>query len=125
MLPSPNNPTGDPPVSRGAGAGDRRPSDQPPGTDLLPPGSYAVLRTPSGKPLPPIIYGTTTARPKLPARLEGNPAREHFFTVGSVKGSTNWQVLWTDAPDLPGYTVAIAVPTTAVTRGLQSLLLVE
>lgn len=118
-------PDGRPTGHGGAGPGDRQPPDQPPGTDLLPPGSYAVLRTASGKFLAPIIYGTSTARPKLPARLEGNPARDHFFTVGSVKGSTNWQVLWTEAPDLPGYTVAIAVPTTAVTRGLQTLLLVE
>jgi two-component system OmpR family sensor kinase len=108
----------------GGGPGGGQP-DHPDGPVELPPGSYAVLRTPSRKWLAPIIYGTSTERPKLPSHLERDPDSGQFFTVGSVTGSTMWQVLWADAPDLPDYGIAVAVPTTAVTRGLRTLVLVE
>ncbi len=117
---------GEPPQGGGGGRpGDSRQHDQPDGPVELPPGSFAVLRTPSGKWLAPIIYGTSTARPKLPSQLNGDPEKGQFLTVGSISGSTKWQVLWADAPGLPRYGIAVAVPTTAVTRGLQTLLLVE
>jgi hypothetical protein len=101
------------------------PPEQGSPTVVLPPGTYAVLRTPAGRTLTPITFGTANVRPDLPAHFSGHPNADNFFTVGSVKGPTTWQVLWTAAPELPGYTVALAAPTTGVMAGLRSLVLVE
>ena len=106
----------------GAGAqGSGGPRGNPPVE--IPPGTYAELLNPAGTVLAQVQLVTTTAQPKLPAKVPAATPGGRFFTVGSSSGSGGFRVLVRSGVD--GNTTLIAVPTTEVTDAVQRLILIE
>jgi two-component system OmpR family sensor kinase len=90
---------------------------------VVPPGTYAELRSPSGTVLSHILFSTNAAQPRLPTRLPTATSSGRLLTVGSSTGSGSFRVLVVAGRD--GDTTVIAVPTTEVTNALHRLILIE
>jgi two-component system OmpR family sensor kinase len=92
---------------------------------VVPPGTYAVLRDPSGTTLSAIQLSDTSARPDIPAHLVAPGTGDRLFTTGSAVGSGDWRVLVTHANRPFGGSVIVAVPTKEVQSSLQELVIIE
>ena len=91
---------------------------------LGPTGSYAELRSATGKTLAGVLYGSTSSsRPKFPAHLPMHQTR----TVSSVSGGGSWRVMAVPAtpPAAAGDTVLVAIPLSGVESSLHHLVLIE
>ncbi|MGH9094851.1 MAG: sensor histidine kinase, partial [Acidimicrobiales bacterium] len=113
-----------PPYDGGSGGalGGQRGSGGP--SPVVPPGTYAELRSASGAVLvAPIPFGNGAAQPRLPATLPPPTANGRLFNVGTTTGSGGFRVL--EIPARDGGTTLIAVPSTEVTNAVHNLLLIE
>jgi two-component system OmpR family sensor kinase len=92
---------------------------------LVPPGTYAELRTTNGKVITSSHFGSTsTSRPKLGAHLTVGALQ----TVGSAQGTGRWRVLVSSAgarTPASGDLVVVAVPLSSVDSSLHHLVLIE
>jgi two-component system OmpR family sensor kinase len=121
-----NSPGGNPQFPAGAGRG---PAGPPPGGGqggpqvVVPPGTYAELRSADGTIVSHIQLSSSSSQPKLPTVLAAAPAGGRLFTVGSSSGSGTFRVL-----ELAGRnqgTTLIAIPTTEVTNALHRLMAID
>jgi two-component system OmpR family sensor kinase len=113
-----------------AGPGAGNPEGRPPGPSgpgrpptVVPPGTFAELRSPAGVVLCNIQATGSNAQPRLPSPLPSPSPGGRILTVGSTSGSGTFRVLI--SPGRGGATTAIAIPTTEVTDALRHLKLVE
>ncbi len=100
--------------------GGQRQGGGPP--DLVPFDTYAQLRSSSGTVLASIKLSSTSNRPQIHA-ADVHVGRT--FSTGSASGSTRWRVFVAAADRPAGAVVVVAVPLTAVTEPLHSLVLIE
>ncbi len=112
----------------GPGAAREGPSGPPgPGPGgpsvVVPPGTYAELRSADGTVLSRIQASSSSAQPRLPSPLPSPTPGGRIFTVGSTTGSGHFRVLV--SPGRAGATTVIAIPTTEVTDALRRLALLE
>jgi two-component system, OmpR family, sensor kinase len=98
---------------------------------LVPPGTYAILRSPTGKVEAHLFFsygGKVPTAPKMPAKLPGSGRTEasdlYFTTTSAGGGGVSYRAL---AKPLAanGGVVVIAVPLTDLDSTLQHLLLIE
>jgi len=101
-----------------------RPGGAPPPV-IVPPGTYAELRDPTGTTLSAIQLSETSARPDLPARVTAPAGEDRLFTTGSAVGSGDWRVLVTRSNRPFGGAVVVAVPMNEVQSSLRELVLIE
>lgn len=103
---------------------DRRGDGPPAPPTVVPPGTYAELRDPTGAVVDGgrIQFDTATRQPKLPDEL---PSTAKLFTVGSVSGSGDWRVYVGPTQRPVGYTLVVAVPMSDVTASLHRLIAIE
>jgi two-component system OmpR family sensor kinase len=88
---------------------------------VAPTGTYGQLRDSGGAVVNRVQLGASASEPAIPDALPSS----QFFNVGSASGSGQWRVYQTAAPDLGGYTVVLATPTSEITASLQRLVLIE
>jgi two-component system OmpR family sensor kinase len=103
----------------GPGGGHPRPPT------VVPPTTYAELRSPTGAVLSTITLSSTTSVPDLPADLTAPPSGSHFFTTGSTTGSGDWRVSVSSSNQNDGNVVVVAVPLGEVTTSLHRLVAIE
>ena len=102
------------------GGGER---PQPP--IVVPPGTYAELRDPSGAIVSNVALSNSSQEPKLATKIRTTATRGTFSTTGSVSGSTEWRTLVIPSDFPRGDTVVIAVPLTEVSASLRRLIYIE
>ncbi|HET9692076.1 MAG TPA: ATP-binding protein [Acidimicrobiales bacterium] len=91
----------------------------------VPPGTYAELRTPTGSTASVQLLSSGPA-PELPATLRApDGGGISYLTVGSTSGTGHYRVGVTADGDVPGATLVLAVPTTAVRAALRRLVELE
>jgi two-component system OmpR family sensor kinase len=96
------------------------------GPPLAPLDTYGELRDTSGAVITHVQLVTSTAQPRLPARLRaGRATKPRFFTTGSASGSGDWRVYVAAVAGQPGDTAVVAVPMGEVTNALHRLILIE
>ena len=118
--------TGHVPFKFGAGSG---PPGEPPAgaiggpTSVVPAGTVAELRSPSGKILAHIVEDSSRAQPALPATLPPTNTTGRYFTVPATTGSSTFRVfeVQTDEHDI----TVVAFPTTEVDHSLRRLVSIE
>ena len=119
-------PSGEPDGGGRGGDGPFPPGEAAGGPTLVvPPGTYAELRGPTGAVVKRIQLSTLTALPRLPADLSGAASTGGLFSVGSVDGSGRWRALVGRSGPDPGNLVVVAVPLGDVLASLHRLVLIE
>jgi two-component system OmpR family sensor kinase len=103
------------------------PGGAPPGSagPIVPAGTYAQLRDPSGEVLTSIQPWDSTSQPSLAADLSVPDHGRDVFSTRSSEGGGRWRVSVSQSDHRDGNAIVVAVPMDELTRSLNRLLLIE
>jgi two-component system, OmpR family, sensor kinase len=113
-------------VSPGSGPPGPPGGDQPGGGGpIVPSGTYAELRDPSGAVVATLQPWDSTRQPSLPDDLTPPDRGRHVFSTGSTGGSGRWRASVSESDHHDGDAIVVAVPMDELTASLNRLVLIE
>jgi two-component system, OmpR family, sensor kinase len=113
-------------VSPGSGPPGPPGGDQPGGGGpIVPSGTYAELRDPSGAVVATLQPWDSTRQPSLPDDLTPPDQGRHLFSTGSTGGSGRWRASVSESDHHDGDAIVVAVPMDELTASLNRLVLIE
>ena len=112
-------------VSPGSGPPGPPGGDQPGGGPIVPSGTYAELRDPSGAVVATLQPWDSTRQPSLPDDLTPPDQGRHVFSTGSTGGSGRWRASVSESDHHDGDAIVVAVPMDELTASLNRLVLIE
>jgi len=94
------------------------------GGPIVPSGTYAQLRDPSGAVVATLQPWDSTKQPSLPDDLTAPDQGRHVFSTGSTEGSGRWRASVSESDHHDGDAIVVAVPMDELTASLNRLVLI-